>query len=91
MARVLPGTAPQMTAQCQVEPSPAIAWIEAHYDAWRGQWVAVRLEKPVLVASAPTLSQLLQATSATQLKACLVHYIHTLEEESQVQGPEWQG
>ena len=55
MARVLSGTAPQITAQGQVDTSAATAWIQAHYDDFRGQWVAVRLDQPSLVASASTL------------------------------------
>ena len=53
MSRVLPGTAPQVVAHSQADMQPAFAWIEAHADACRGQWVAVRLVEPVLVASCP--------------------------------------
>ena len=58
MARVLPGTTPHVVARGQADMRPALAWIEAHADALRGQWVAVRLVNPVLVASALTLTQL---------------------------------
>jgi hypothetical protein len=90
MARVLPGTAPQMVAQVQLEPSSATAWIETHYEELRGQWVAVRLKEPVLVASASTLSQLLESTDPAELKACLVQYVYTLDQEQHVPGPWWQ-
>jgi len=66
MARVLPGTAPQVVAHNQADMPPAFAWIEAHADACRGRWVAVRLVDPVLVASAPTgarVSRLLRSVS----------------------------
>ena len=53
MARVLPGTAPQVVAHGQADMRPAFAWIEAHSDAFRGQWIAVRLVDPVLVAQCP--------------------------------------
>jgi hypothetical protein len=87
MSRVLPGTAPQVTAQASADLAPASAWIEAHYNAFRGQWVAVRLEEPALVASAPTLCQLWQTASPTQFQNCLLQYIYTVEEEHQAQGP----
>jgi hypothetical protein len=91
MSRVLPGTPPHATAQPGADLTPAAAWIEAHYDEFRGQWVAVRLEDPVLVAHAPTLSQLWQVASPARLKECLLHYVHTVEEEHHVQGPRWEG
>ena len=91
MSRVLPGTAPHVTAQTQVDLAPASAWIEAHYEAFRGQWVAIRLEEPALVASAPTLCQLWQAAAPAQLQDCLLQYVYTVEEEHQVQGPWWEG
>jgi hypothetical protein len=91
MSRVLPGTVPQVTVLAQADLAPAAAWIEAHYDEFRGQWVAVRLAEPVLVASAPTLHQLWQVVSPTQLKGCLLQYVYTVEEEHQAQGPWWEG
>ena len=91
MARVLPGTAPQVMAQGHVDLTPALTWIEAHYDEFRGQWVAVRLVDPVLVASAPTLSQLWQVAAPAQLKDCVLHYVWTVQEEHQAQGPWWEG
>lgn len=90
MARVLPGTAPQIVPQSQPEYSSATAWIEAHYEALRGQWVAVRLDEPALVASAPSLSQLLEACDPVELKTCLVQYVYTSEQEHQSHGPWWQ-
>ncbi|ETW95308.1 MAG: hypothetical protein ETSY1_31210 [Candidatus Entotheonella factor] len=53
MARVLPGTAPRIVSPSQPEYTSATAWIAAHYEALRGQWVAVLLAEPALVASAP--------------------------------------
>ena len=91
MSRVLPGTAPSTTAQARADLIPAAAWIEAHYDDFRGQWVAVRLENPVLVVSAPTLRQLWQMVSPTQLTDCLLQYVYTVEEEGQPLGPWWEG
>jgi hypothetical protein len=91
MSRVLPGTAPQVTAQARVDLSPALTWIEARYDEFRGQWVAVRLAEPALVAHAPTLSQLWQTAPSRELMDCVVHYVCTVEEEHQVQGPWWEG
>ena len=41
MSRVLPGIPPHITAQPRADLTPAAAWIEAHYDEFRGQWVAV--------------------------------------------------
>ena len=73
MSRILPGTAPHVTAQTCAELASAAAWIEAHYEAFRGQWVAVRLHDPVLVASAPTLHQLWQMASPAQLSHCPCH------------------
>jgi hypothetical protein len=61
-----------------VDLAPASAWIEAHYDEFRCQWVAVCLEEPTLVASAPTLHQLWQVVSPTQLKDCLLQYVYTV-------------
>jgi hypothetical protein len=87
MSRALPGTVPHVTAQAGTDLAPAVAWIETHYEEFRGQWVAVRLGNPVLVASAPTLHQLWQAASPTQLTDCLLHYVYTVEEEHQPQGP----
>ena len=89
MSRVLPGTAPQVVAHNQADMQPAFAWIEAHADACRGQWVAVRLVDPVLVASAPTLTQLWQMASPAQLKDCVLQYIGTVENAHQPQGPGW--
>ena len=89
MARVFPGTAPQVVAPGQADMRPAFAWIEAHADAFRGQWVAVRLVAPVLVASAPTLTQLWQMISPALLKDCVLHYIGTVENADQVQGLGW--
>ena len=90
MSRVLPGTAPQITAQAHADLAPASAWIEAHYDMFRGQWVAVRLTEPVLIASAPTLSQLWPMAPPALLNDCLLHYICTVEEEHAIQGPWWE-
>ena len=89
MARVLPGTAPHIVAHSQTDVRPAFAWIEAHYDAFRGQWVAVRLIDPVLVAHAPTLTHLWQMASPTVLNDCLVHYVSTVADEHRAQGPWW--
>jgi hypothetical protein len=91
MSRVLPGTPPHVTAPVRPDLAPATAWIEAHYEAYRGQWIAVRLKDPVLVAQAPTLRHLWQVASPTQLKACLLHYVSTVEAEHQPQGPWWEG
>ncbi len=91
MSRVLPGTTPHVTAQLCVDLAPAAAWIEAHYEAFRGQWVAVRLQDPVLVASVPTLYQLWQMASPAQLSHCLLHYVYTVAEEGQPLGPGWEG
>ena len=89
MARMLPGTVPHVVAHGQADMRPTFAWIEAHADAFRGQWIAVRLVDPVLVASAPTLTQLWQMASPALLKDCVLHYIGTVENADQVQGPEW--
>jgi hypothetical protein len=89
MARVLPGTASHVVAHGQADIRPALAWIEAHADAWRGQWVAVRLVDPVLVASAPTLTQLWQRTSPALLKDCVLHSLGLVENANQAQGPGW--
>ena len=78
MSRVLPGTPPHVMAQPGADLTLAAAWIEAYYDEFRGQWVAVRLEDPVLVASAPTLPQLWQVASRARLKDCLLHYVYTV-------------
>ena len=91
MSRVLSGTPPHVTAQPRADLTPAAAWIDAHYDEFRGQWIAVRLEDPVLVAIAPTLPQLWQVASPERLKDCLLQYVYTVEEEHQVQGPRWEG
>ena len=89
MARVLPGTAPHVVAHGQADIRPALARIEAHADAWRGQWIAVRLVDPVVVASALTLTRLWQMASPALLKDCVLHYIGTVENVSQAQGPGW--
>jgi hypothetical protein len=91
MARVLPGTAPHITAKARADLTPATAWIESHYDDLRGQWVAVRLANPVLVASAPTLRHLWQRVSPAQLTDCLLQYVYTVEEAGQLVGPWWEG
>jgi hypothetical protein len=91
MSRVLPGTVPYTTVQARVDLTPAAAWIEARYDNFRGQWVAVRLQNPMLVASAPTLRQLWQMASPIQLADCLLQYVYTVEEEGQPLGPWWEG
>ena len=91
MARVLPGTAPHITAPPPTDLTPAAAWIEAHYDAFRSQWVAVRLNDPMLVTSAPTLPQLWQMASPAQLMDCLLHYVYTVEEEGHPLGLGWAG
>src|SRR5688572_28089423 len=70
MARVLPGTAPHVVAHGQADMRPALAWIEAHAYAFRGQWIAVRLVDPVVVASVPTLTQLWHRASPVLLKDC---------------------
>jgi hypothetical protein len=90
MARVLPGSAPQVIEQAQPDLALASAWIEDHYDELRGQWVAVRLDQPTLIASAPTLARLWQAAPPAQLKDCLIHYVLTVAEEHQAQGPWWE-
>jgi hypothetical protein len=59
---------PHVTGQVRPDLAPAAAWIETHYDALRGQWIAVRLKDPVLVAQAPILRQLWQVASPKQLK-----------------------
>ena len=89
MSRVLPGTAPRVVANSRVDVGPACIWIEAHYETLRGQWVAVRLTDPVLVAKAPTLTQLWQLAPPTVLQDCLVHYVSTVEDEQVAQGPWW--
>jgi hypothetical protein len=91
MSRVLPGTPPHVTAHARADLTPAAAWIEAHYEDFRGQWVAVHLEHPRLVASAPTLRQLWQRVPPAQLTECLLHYVYTVEEEGQPLGPRWDG
>jgi hypothetical protein len=91
MSRVLPGTPPYVTDQVRPDLAPAAAWIETHYEVLRGQWIAVRLKDPVLVAQAPTLRQLWQVASPMQLKECLLQYVYTTEEEHQPQGPGWEG
>lgn len=90
MSKVLAGTAPQVLEQTQPDLASAAAWIEAHYEELRGQWVAVRLDEPALVASAPTLRELWKVAPLAQLKDCLIHYVCTVEEESQAQGPWWE-
>jgi hypothetical protein len=89
MARVLPGTAPHVVAHGQADMRPAFAWIEAHADAWRGQWIAVRLVDPMAVASAPTLTQWWQMAEPALLKDGVLHSISTVENASQAQGPGW--
>ena len=79
MSCVLPGTAPSTTAQARADLTPAAAWIEARYDDFHRQWVAVRLENPVLVASAPALRQLWQTVLLTQLTDCLLQYVYTVK------------
>jgi hypothetical protein len=91
MSNVLPGTSPHITAHVQADPTPAAAWIEAHYEDLRGQWVAVCLEHPRLVASAPTVRQLWQIVPPAQLTGCLLQYVYTVEEEGQPVGPRWDG
>ncbi len=89
MARVLQGTAPKIVAKGQLETSSATAWIEAHYEALRGQWVAVRLDKPALVANTPSLRQLFEMVPSDELNVCLVQYVYTLEQEHAISGPGW--
>ena len=89
MARVLPGAAPHVVTRGQADVRPAFAWIEAHADAFRGQWIAVRLVDPVLVASAPTLIHLWHMALPALLKDCVLHYIGTVENANQAQGPGW--
>ncbi|HEY5869468.1 MAG TPA: hypothetical protein VI542_28560 [Candidatus Tectomicrobia bacterium] len=89
MARVLPGTAPHVVAHGQADIRPALVRIEAHADAWRGQWIAVRLVDPVVLASAPTLTHLWQRAALALLKDGALHSIGTVENASQAQGPGW--
>ena len=49
----------------------------------------MRLVDPVLVASAPTLTQLWHMASPALLKDCVLHYIGTVENANQAQGPGW--
>lgn len=91
MLRVISGTAPQVMTQAQPDPTPASAWIEDQYEELRGQWVAVRLDQPVLVASAPPLSQLWQTAPPALLRDCLIHSVWTVKEENQAQAPWWEG
>jgi hypothetical protein len=91
MARVLPGTAPHLAAKARADLTPATTWIESHYDDLRGQWGGMRLENPVLVASAPTLRHLWQKVSPAQLTDCLLQYVYTVEAERQLLGPWWEG
>ena len=88
MSRVLLGTAPQISS-AQHDTAPATAWLEAHYDVFRGEWVAVRLKPPALVARAATLRQLFEAVSAEELNDCLVQYVYTLEQEHAISAPGW--
>jgi len=90
MSKVLAGTAPHVLEQAPPDLASASAWIEGHYDELRGQWVAVRLDEPALVASAPTLNQLWEVAPPVRLKDCLIHYVCTAEEEKQAQGPWWE-
>ena len=87
MSRVFPGTAPHITAKARADLTPAATWIEAHYDDMRGQWVAVRLENPVLVASAPTLRHLWQKVSPAQLTNCLLQYIYPYSDTCRTYAP----
>jgi hypothetical protein len=89
MARVLPGTAPHVVARGQADVRPACAWIEAHADAFRGHWIAVRLVDPVVVASAPTLTHVWHMASPALLKDSVLHSLGTVEHAHQVQGPGW--
>ena len=50
---------------------------------------AVRLVDPVLVASAPTLIHLWHMALPALLKDCVLHYIGTVENANQAQGPGW--
>ena len=88
MARVLLGTAPQIRPT-QRDTAPATAWIEAHYDELRGQWVAVRLDAPDLVARALTLKALFESVPSDDLNDCLVQYLYTTEQEHATSGPGW--
>jgi hypothetical protein len=89
MARVIMGTAPQVAAQCPTDVHSAFVWLQAHYDTLRGQWVAVRLHDPALVAQAPTLTQLWQMAAPAVLQECLIHYESTVANDHQVFGMEW--
>jgi len=89
MSRVLSGTPPQVTDRLHADLSPAYSWIEQHYDELRGQWVAVLIEEPKLIARASTLKELWTASLGDILKDCLIHYVSTVEEETQPQGTFW--
>ena len=89
MARVLTGTPPQVVAPSPADTREAMAWIEAHYETLRGQWVAVRLRDPALMAQAPTLTQLWQVAAPAALQDCLISYVSTVANDQQVPGPEW--
>ena len=75
MARVLAGTPPQVVAPSPADPQQALAWIQAHDETFRGQWVAVRLRGPALIAQAPTLTQLWQVAAPAALQDCLIHSV----------------
>jgi predicted metal-dependent HD superfamily phosphohydrolase len=89
MARVLAGTPPHVVDQYAADTQRALAWLQAHYDAFRGQWVAVQLRHPDVIAHAPTLTQLWQVASSAVLQDCLIHYVSTVANDSQAQGMEW--
>lgn len=89
MSRVLSGTPPRVTNQARADLSLAYEWIEQHFDELRGQWVAVSIKEPKLIARAPTLKELWKAAPSDALKDCLIHYVSTVEEESQPQGTFW--
>jgi hypothetical protein len=55
----------------------------------RGQWVAVRLRDPALIAQAPTLTLLWQVAAPAALQDCLIYYVSTVENDQQVSGLEW--
>jgi len=89
MARVLAGTPPQIVAPSPADTQQAMAWIQAHYATFRGQWVAVRLHAPALIAQAPTLTQLWQVAAPEAFQDCLIHYVSTMANEQQVPGLGW--
>jgi hypothetical protein len=89
MARVLAGTPPQVVARSPIDTQQALAWLQAHYETFRGQWVAVRLRDPALIAQAPTLTQLWQVAAPAALQDCLIQYVSTVKNDQQVPGLEW--